>query len=186
MTAKQERFCVEYMVDLNATQAAVRAGYSEKGAKVRGCKLLTNVNLTKRIATLRKEQETRTLVEADDVIKELALLGFANMRDYIQITDEGEPFVDLSELTREQASAISEVVVEDFKDGRGIDARDVRKVRFKLHDKRGPLTDLAKHLGLFVDRHHHVHEEYDPANFSIEENRRIANGDSIASVIASR
>ena len=61
-------------------------------------------------------------------------------------------FVDLSELTREQAAAISEVTVEDYKDGRGEDARDVRKVKFKLSDKRSALVDIGKHLGMFVER----------------------------------
>ena len=45
-----------------------------------------------------------------------------------------------------------EVVVEDFVDGRGEDARDVRRVKFKLADKKGALVDIGRHLGMFIDR----------------------------------
>lgn len=57
LTAKQEKFCNEYLIDLNATQAAIRAGYSEKTAKEQGCQNLTKLNISARIAELRKEQE---------------------------------------------------------------------------------------------------------------------------------
>src|SRR5712672_3014311 len=63
-----------------------------------------------------------------------------------------DPVLDWSKLTRDQAAALIEVTVEDFLDGRGEDAREVRKVKFKLADKRGPLVDLGKHLGLFKER----------------------------------
>ena len=58
----------------------------------------------------------------------------------------------MSKLTREQAAAIGEVTVEDFTDGRGEGARDVRRVKFKLADKRGALVDLGRHFGLFTDK----------------------------------
>ena len=83
----------------------------------------------------------------------LALLGFANMEDYIRIGANGDPYIDLSELTREQAAAISEVAVDDYMDGRGKDAREVKKVRLKFHDKKGALVEIGKHLGMFIQRH---------------------------------
>ncbi len=86
------------------------------------------------------------------MIRELAKIGFANMLDYITIGKDGDPYVDLSKLTREQAAAIGEVTVEDFTDGRGEDARDVRRVKFKLADKRGALVDLGRYFGLFTDK----------------------------------
>jgi phage terminase small subunit len=85
------------------------------------------------------------------VLNELAKIGFANMADYVQIVG-GEPVIDLSSMTRDQAAAINEVTVEDFKDGRGEDARDVRRVKFKLSDKRAALVDIGKHLGMFKDK----------------------------------
>ena len=149
---KQEMFVKEYLIDLNATQAAIRAGYSKRTARSQGQRLLTNVDIAKAINAAVARRSERTEIEADAVIRELAKIGFANMLDYITIGKDGDPYVDLSKLTREQAAAIGEVTVEDFTDGRGEDARDVRRVKFKLADKRGALVDLGRHFGLFTDK----------------------------------
>jgi phage terminase small subunit len=97
------------------------------------------------------KRAARTEITSDRVLNELAKIGFANMADYVQIVG-GEPVIDLSSMTRDQAAAINEVTVEDFKDGRGEDARDVRRVKFKLSDKRAALVDIGKHLGMFKDK----------------------------------
>ncbi len=152
LTAKQERFVSEYLIDLNATQAAIRAGYAKSGARVEGTRLLANARVAKAVALGRAKQEQRAEIKADDVIRELVKIGFANMLDYITIGKDGDPYVDLSSLTREQAAAIGEVTVEDFIDGRGEDARSVRKIKFKLADKRGALVDLGRHFALFTDK----------------------------------
>src|SRR5262249_20357959 len=91
----------------------------------------------------------RSAITTEQVIEELAKIGFANMLDYARVTPEGEPFIDLSSMTRDQAAAIAQFAVEDCKDGRGEDVRDVRKVTFKLHDKRAALVDIGSHLGMF-------------------------------------
>lgn len=91
------------------------------------------------------------------IISELAKIGFANMGHYIRVVD-GDPVVDLSNCTPEQLAAVGEVTVEDFLDGRGDNAREVRKVKFKLLDKKGALVDLGRHLGMFVDKVEHTHE----------------------------
>ena len=64
------------------------------------------------------------------MINELAKLGFSNMLDYIRVLPSDDPIADLSALTRDQAAALVEVTVEDFVDGRGDAARDVRRVKF--------------------------------------------------------
>src|ERR1700690_457845 len=74
------------------------------------------------------------------------------MQDFLRVTSEGDPHFNLSELTRDQAAALAEVTVEDFKDGRGDDARDVRRIKFKLSDKRSALVDMGKHLGMFREK----------------------------------
>jgi len=71
MTAKQERFCREYLIDLNATQAAIRAGYSEKTANEQGSRLLANVKISKFIETLRQEAQQRMEWTFDDSVREL-------------------------------------------------------------------------------------------------------------------
>lgn len=152
LTDKQRAFVQEYLVDLNATQAAIRAGYSEKTAQQIGAENLSKPVIAEAIAAAQKERAERTQITADRVLTELGKIGFANMEDYIQTTFEGDAYVDLSQMTRDQAAAVSEITVEDYKDGRGEDARDVRKVRLKLSDKRAALVDIGKHLGMFVER----------------------------------
>ena len=149
---RRERFAEEYIVDLNVTQAAIRAGYSPKSAHVTGQRLLKHAKVIATIRQLKLKRSERLEISADRVIHELARIGFANMADYINVTADGDAFVDLSALDRDKAAAISEVTVEDFKDGRGEDARDVRRIKFKLADKRGALVDLGRHLGLFKDK----------------------------------
>ncbi len=77
------------------------------------------------------------------------MLAFSNMLDYMTVDDDGYGVVDLSKLTRDQAAAISEVVVDQYTEGKGKEARKVKRMRFKLTDKRGPLVDLGRHVGLF-------------------------------------
>ena len=83
MTDKQARFCEEYMIDLNATQAAIRAGYSPKTAQEQSARLLSNVMVQNRLAQLQAEQSRRTGVSADRVVRELAKIAFANASDLI-------------------------------------------------------------------------------------------------------
>lgn len=89
------------------------------------------------------------VMSAREVLEELSKLGRANMLDYMRTDKGGDPVLDFSALTRDQAAALSEVTVEDFMDGRGDDAREVRRVKFKLHDKRAALNDLGRHHKLF-------------------------------------
>lgn len=149
LTPKQRRFIEEYQIDLNATQAAIRAGYSPDTARSIGCENLTKPDISEAIAELMAARSARTKVTADQVVEGLAALAFANIFDFMRIGENGDPYIDMSNLTRDQAAALQEFTVEDFKDGRGEDARDVRKIRIKMHDKLRPLIELGKHLGLF-------------------------------------
>ncbi|EMG53151.1 terminase small subunit [Ochrobactrum sp. CDB2] len=155
LTPKQERFVAEYLIDLNATQAAIRAGYSEKTAQQQGSRLLLNVVVQEAIAKGQNKTAEKLEITKDRIVEELAKIGFSNMLDYMRSGSDGDPYLDFSNLTREQAAALSEVTVEDFKDGRGEDARDVRRIKFKLNDKKGALVDLAKMLGFMVEKHEH-------------------------------
>lgn len=151
LNPKQDRFIAEYLIDLNATQAAIRAGYSAKTAKQIGSRLLTVVDVKAELEKRQAELAKTHGVTVASIVQELAKLGFSNMQDYMRSGADGDPHLDFSELTRDQAAALAEVTVEDFKDGRGEDARDVRRVKFKLADKRAALVDLGKHLGMFKD-----------------------------------
>ena len=79
LNPKQERFCQEYVVDLNAAQAAIRAGYSQKTARSIGQRLLTNVDIASRISELQSGLQETTKITAERVIKELAKGAFAEL-----------------------------------------------------------------------------------------------------------
>jgi phage terminase small subunit len=152
LTPKQERFVAEYLIDLNATQAAKRAGYSERTAGSQAFDLLKKPEIAAAVQARRGKLAEKLEVTQERVVAELAKLGFANMADYMRASPDGDPFLDFSALTRDQAAALIEVTVDDFIDGRGEDARAVRRVKFKLADKRAALVDLGKHLGMFTDK----------------------------------
>lgn len=152
---KQQRFVDEYLVDLNATQAAIRAGYSAKTAAAQGSRLLSYAKIAAAVQAGRARMSEKLEVTQDRIVAELAKLGFANMADYMRTGPDGDPYLDFSALTRDQAAALTEVTVEDFKDGRGEEVRNVRRVKFKLADKRAALVDLGKHLGLFTEKVEH-------------------------------
>lgn len=82
LTAKQERFVQEYLVDLNATQAAIRAGYSSKTAYSMGQRLLKNVEVQAAIQKALKDRQARTEITQDTVVEELAKIGLADAHDY--------------------------------------------------------------------------------------------------------
>lgn len=152
LTAKQSAFVREYLIDRNATRAAIRAGYSAKTARFIGAENLTKPNIAGAISQGEKAIRERNEISADRVVQELALLGFANLQDYMKSTASGDPYVDFSTLTREQAAALQEVTIDDFVEERGKQARRVRRVRFRLADKRAALVDLGKHLGMFKNK----------------------------------
>ena len=83
LTNKQKRFCEEYLIDLNATQAAIRAGYSQKSASRFSIELLNKTHVSAYIEKLRQEQQQRTQITADAVIGELAKIAAA---EDVQIT----------------------------------------------------------------------------------------------------
>jgi phage terminase small subunit len=158
LTPKQKRFVVEYLVDLNATKAAERAGYSKHTANEQGSRLLANVSVSAAIDAKQEKRLQKMEISGERVLNELALLGFSNMLDYISVGENGAARVDLSKLTRDQAAAMQEITVEEFTERTGEDEdgkptlENVRRTKFKLADKRGALVDLGRHLKLFTDR----------------------------------
>lgn len=138
VTDKQERFCEEYMIDLNATQAAIRAGYSPKTANEQAARLLVNVSVQDRLAQLQAEQSRRTGVSADRVVRELARIAFANASDLI---DPETASVKL-DASRDDLAAIQSVKVKTF-------GEDGLEHEVKLADKLKALDLLGRHLGMY-------------------------------------
>lgn len=85
LTAKQQRFVEEYLIDLNATQAAIRAGYSPKTANEQGARLLANASVQEAIAKAMAERSRRTGISQDRVIQELARIAFVNPKNIIDL-----------------------------------------------------------------------------------------------------
>ena len=157
-TAKQktdlryEIFAREYVLDLNGTRAAIKAGYSEKGADVAAVRLLGNARVKMLIANLVEKRLKSLDLTADKVLGELSRIGFANMLDYVKPQPDGSAYVDLSKLTREQAAAIQEITVDEYAEGRGDAVRNIKRTRIKLSDKGTNLERLGRYLGMFKDR----------------------------------
>jgi phage terminase small subunit len=147
-------FAREYLVDLNATKAAERAGYSKRTAYSQGQRLLKNVAVRSEIQALMDKRAAKLQITAERVLQELALLGFSNMQDYLEVAP-GVVRVDLSKIDRDKFAAVQEVTVEEYVERTGPEASDVEKVKrtkFKLADKRGALVYLGRHLKLFTDK----------------------------------
>ena len=148
MTPKQQRFVEEYLVDLNATQAAIRSGYSAKTAGSIGQENLKKPEIAAAIAEGQADLAARTRINAEMVVNELQKIAFANMADLLQTDTDGIPRFNFSAITNRHTAALSEMTVEYFKDGRGQDTIDVRRVRLRLADKRAALLALGRHLGI--------------------------------------
>lgn len=143
LNPKQKRFCDEYLIDLNATQAAIRAGYSEKTAKQIGQENLTKLDVQEYLHQRIKDREIRTEITQDMVLKELAHIAFDDIKNYLRFyTDaDGNVRTEIKDSESIDTRAISEV--SQGKDG---------QFRFKVYCKDNALVQLGKHLGMFVDR----------------------------------
>lgn len=144
LTAKQKRFVEEYLIDLNATQAAIRAGYSSKTAQEQSSRLLSNVMVQETIAKAMAERSKRTGINQDRVIQELARIAFVNPQNVIQ-TSNASVRQDISE---DDAACIQAVKVKMSESENGSSCE--REVR--LNDKLKALELLGKHLGMFKDK----------------------------------
>lgn len=189
LTAKQRAFVREYLIDMNATQAAIRAGYSEATAAQIGAENLTKPNIEAAISAAMDLRAKRTGITADRVLLELAKIGFADIRKAIKwqgtlVTEEDQPdggdtlviknvvtnnvtLVSSDDIDDETAAAISEIS-QNTSGG----------IKLKLHDKRAALVDIGKHLGMFTDKVEHTGKDGGPIEIAdmsdVERARRVA------------
>lgn len=155
LTERQAAFARHLITGMSATEAARKAGYSATYADRQAKQLLENPQVAAYLDTLRAKIETATIMTAQETLEELSKLGRANLLDYFRLTSDGDPVIDLSRITPDQAAALTEIQVEDFLEGRGEDAREVRRVRIKMADKRAALETLGKYHKLFTDKQEH-------------------------------
>lgn len=145
LNQKQKRFVEEYLIDLNATQAAIRAGYSKKRASEYGYQLLQKTTVFDVIQFEMAKRSKRTMVDADRVVKELLIIAFSNIKAYVDFGSQGAKLKDLSEISDESARAIKHVKQSFTSDNGG-------SVNIKMHNKLLALDMLAKHLGMYQDK----------------------------------
>lgn len=144
LTAKQQRFVEEYLIDLNATQAAIRAGYSVKRASEIGYQLLQKTTVKHAIDKAMAERSRRTGITQDRVLQELAKIAFVNPTDVINM-DEATIRGDAN---REDTAAIASVRVKTIP----TEAGEITEREVKICDKLKALELLGKHLGMFTDK----------------------------------
>ena len=144
LTEKQQRFIDEYLIDLNATQAAIRAGYSVKTAREQASQNLTKLNIQQAISEKMAERSKRTGVNQDRIVLELAKIAFVNAADVIDSDDA----TIKAGATADDTAAIQSVKVNVIptKEGEGVE-REIR-----LNDKLKALELLGKHLGMWNDK----------------------------------
>ena len=156
LTDKQRLFVQEYIIDLNATQAAIRAGYSQDSARQIGADNLSKTYIQEAIQEAMAAREKRTEITQDMVLREMAKIGMVDIKDFLSFRtektvvgsdeDTGEPVIDYAHVVQMKnsddidGSLISEV---QLKNG---------ELKFKLHDKVRALELCGRHLGMFVDR----------------------------------
>ncbi|MDB4871954.1 MAG: terminase small subunit [Gemmatimonadales bacterium] len=153
LTPKESRFGEEYLVDLNATQAAIRAGYSEKTARQIGYENLTKPHIIDAIARAMQARSERTRVTQDRVITGIAELAFYDVADLFDENGGMRSVHELSPMLRRAIAGIE--VTELFADvgGQRVHVGHLKKV--KLADRKGNLELLGRHLKLFTDRVEH-------------------------------
>lgn len=164
LTAKQKRFCDEYLIDLNATQAAIRAGYSEKTAYRTGADNLKKPQIEEYIAKRQKELSRSTEITQERVIKELALIAFSNNADYAHVVEKkmqveaGGALVDVLDkdgkpvMYRTVEPVLTEELTEEQKRALAVIKKGRDGLEVKSCDKVKALELLGKHLGIFTDK----------------------------------
>lgn len=157
LTPKQAAFVQEYLIDLNATQAAIRAGYSSKDADVTGPRLLGNVGIQEAIQAAMAERSERTQINQDWVLKRLALLADANPKKLASWDEGGVTVKDSDELTDDEAYLINEVIldetIKESKDGSELVLHRQKRLKpISDNTKAKALELIGKHLGMFTDK----------------------------------
>lgn len=143
MTDKQNKFVEEYLIDLNATQAAIRSGYSVRTANEQGARALANVSISSEISKRMAERSKRTGINQDRIVQELARIAFAKMTDVVSANGEIQPNASEDDLACIESIKYKH---SDTMNGYSVE-REV-----KLASKVKALELLGKHMGMWNDK----------------------------------
>jgi phage terminase small subunit len=144
---RRARFVAAYLASLNATQAAIEAGYSAKTARSAASRLLTRVDVNEALARAKVTALTKASIDADRVIGELKMLAFSSIEHYTQ--DETGKLVPAEGAPPGVMAAVEWVKYKTYTDDEG---GVERTCEFKLHDKLGSLKLAGRHVGLFPSK----------------------------------
>lgn len=159
LSPKQELFCREYLKDFNATQAAMRAHYSEKTAASQAARLLQNVKILARINSLKVDQHERINLSADAVLQEIASLAMIQVDHFSQWDGKEfsiKPFSEMHPIAKKAIKEIKVIQIDsnvkrivDKDTGNEIETKDRKTImEVKLHSKGHALELLADHYNL--------------------------------------
>ena len=149
LTPKQAEFVRQYLVDRNGKQAAIRAGYSEKGAEVQASKLLRIPKVAEAVGEATAKAATKAEVELVEVLREIKRLAFSNAALTV---DAGNNLLDLHKMPEDVQRAIASIEVEERWAGSGEDATPYLVKKVKLWDKGAALDKLIRFLGAYKDK----------------------------------
>lgn len=191
LTPKQQRFADEYLIDLNATQAAIRAGYSRRTAEDIGRQLLRKTPVAEVIEEKRRALSIRTEITQDRVLRELARIGFADMRKLLRWTGN-QPRMDVDDCEEREEVEITAVNFVRLFDSDELDSDTVAAIseisqtkdgslKVKLHDKQAALVAIGRHLGMFKDRVEHTGKDGGPIKI---DQKVKEDADAVAGAIA--
>lgn len=149
LTPKQALFIQEYLIDLNATQAAIRAGYAKKTAGVIGFENLTKPEIVQALAEAQQKRAEKIGITQQMVLDEYAKLAFLDPRKFY---DKDGGLIPVPELPAEVAATLCGLEVNEIWSGSGEERQNIGVTKkIKFIDKKGALDSVAKHLGMFVD-----------------------------------
>lgn len=174
LTERWELFCDEFLVDLNAKNAALRAGYSEKGAKVRGFELLRDKQVQERLARLMAERSKRTEISQQQVVEELRDQLSVTVPDLAFWTNDTFHLKEHSDLTPAERKAVKKLKVKKTvrerydKDGDLTNSTITFDYEVELHDRIRVVELVGKHIGMWKETHVHVHTPGDYQGVSDE------------------
>ncbi len=162
LSDRQQCFVDEYLIDLNATQAAIRAGYSPKTAREQASRLLSKANISAAVARAMAERSKRTGITQDRVLDELAKIAFVKMTDV----------VDADGKIREDATAEDRACIESIKykcTATDMGTSEEREV--KVSPKLRALELLGRHLGMFESKTSEAQLEISRKRLELEKRR---------------
>lgn len=166
LTDKQQRFVEEYMVDLNATQAAIRSGYSVDTARSLGSENLSKPDIQEAIQKRKLELSESTGITAERILKEYAKIAFSDVRELYSVDND---LLDVRQMDDNIAGAVMSVEV-DVMSSQGMAIGETKKV--KLYNKLNALEALGKHLGLFEKDNKQKSEAGSVTIFQLPDNGR--------------